>query len=119
MDTEHGAGGLNHRKLPVEVVVLLAHQKRKVQILPVVIDRAAAGQPPGERSAVCIQHGCAAFRPSILVFADHDGALVTPQIKNAAPAESGFQQVLLDRQIAMGIDPVALLNAQRVDHAKV
>ena len=68
-----------------------------------MVDRAAAGETAGERPAVTLKLGRAAFLPCVLVATDDDRVLILPEVENAGVRADGIGQILFKRQIAVRV----------------
>lgn len=69
--------------------------------------RPAAGEAAGQMPAFLFQQGGAALLPSVLIAPDDHGVAVLPQVEDAAVFLHGFQQVLLHRQVVVGVGLIA------------
>ena len=68
-----------------------------------MVDRAAAGETAGERPAVALKLGRAAFLPRVLVAADDDRVLILPEVENAGVRADSIGQILFKRQVAVRV----------------
>jgi hypothetical protein len=91
----------------LQIVILFPAYKCEIQVSQVVIDSATAGEPPGKMPAFFLQKGGAAFRPGILISANHNGVGVLPQIQDDTAGGDPREQMLFQRQIVIRVSLIA------------
>jgi hypothetical protein len=82
-----------------------------------VIDRAAAGRPPCQTSAVRLEERRAAFPEEILVPADDHRPVVLPEIEDGFILLCVRGQIRLAREILIGVKPLGDECSESRDHA--
>ena len=99
----------DHAHLPRQVILVLPHNKGKIQVAFVVIDRTAAGVPPHKLHAVLLHRVQVAFLPGVLVFADDDRILVDIEIQANILRREVFQKIGVRRQILPAVAAFAFI----------
>ena len=115
-DSQAAQGFQDHSQLPIQVIILLGHQKGKIQIPQIVKHSAAAGEPAGQMTTLLSQEGGSAFFPWVLVAADDHGVPVLPEVEDALAFLYAFQQGLLHRQIIVGVVADPFIQRDLRDH---